>query len=209
MLQSMTMQPLIYLASQSPRRRDLLKQIGIHFQVLLLRDDPRRLPDIDETPLQIEMPADYVQRICRAKAHAGWNSLLHRKLPKLPVLSADTTVSLDKKIIGKPRDRADAVAMLHFLSGRTHQVLSAVAIILEERLEMRLSTTDVTFAILSEARIQHYLNSDEAYDKAGAYGIQGIAGAFVQRIEGSYSGVVGLPLYETTELLQSFGYPAP
>jgi len=205
----MTMQPQIYLASQSPRRRDLLKQIGIRFQILLMRDDPRRLPDIDETPLQVEMPADYVQRICQAKAHAAWSSLLHRNLPKFPVLSADTTVTVDSKIIGKPRDRADAASMLRLLSGRTHKVLSAVAVILEERLEMRLSTTAVTFATLSEERIQHYLNSDEAHDKAGAYGIQGTAGAFVQRIEGSYSGVVGLPLYETTELLQSFGYPAP
>lgn len=205
----MTMQPQIYLASQSPRRRDLLKQIGIRFQILLMRDDPRRLPDIDESPLQVEMPADYVQRICQAKAHAAWNSVLHRNLPKFPVLSADTTVTVDRKIIGKPRDRADATAMLHLLSGRKHQVLSAVAVMLDERLEMRLSTTEVTFATLSDERIQHYLNSDEAHDKAGAYGIQGIAGAFVQRIEGSYSGVVGLPLYETTELLQSFGYPAP
>ena len=205
----MIMQPQIYLASQSPRRRDLLKQIGVSFQVLLMRDDPRRLPDIDETPLQVERPADYVQRVCRAKARAGWDSLLHRNLPKLPVLSADTIVTLDNKIIGKPRDRADAASMLRLLSGRKHKVLSAVAVMLEEHLEMRLSATDVTFATLSEERIQHYLLSDEAHDKAGAYGIQGIAGAFVQSIEGSYSGVVGLPLYETVELLQSFGYPAP
>lgn len=205
----MIMQPQIYLASQSPRRRDLLKQIGIHFQILLMRDDPRRLPDVDESPLPAETPVDYVQRVCKAKALAAWDSLLHRNLPPFPVLSADTIVTLDRKIIGKPRDRADAAAMLRLLSGRKHQVLSAVAVMLEERLEMSLSSTDVTFANLSEKRIQHYLLSDEAHDKAGAYGIQGIAGAFVQRIEGSYSGVVGLPLWETVELLQSFGYPAP
>ena len=205
----MVMQPQIYLASQSPRRRDLLKQIGVNFRVLLMRNDPRRLSDVDETPLQLEMPADYVQRICKAKARTGWHSLLSRDLPKLPVLSADTIVTLDNKIIGKPRDRADAAAMLRLLSGRKHRVLSAVALILDERLEMRLSTTDVTFSTLSEEGIQRYLLSDEAHDKAGAYGIQGIGGAFVQRIEGSYSGVVGLPLYETVELLQSFGYNAP
>ena len=174
-----------------------------------MRNDPRRLSDVDETPLQLEMPADYVQRICKAKARTGWHSLLSRDLPKLPVLSADTIVTLDNKIIGKPRDRADAAAMLRLLSGRKHRVLSAVALILDERLEMRLSTTDVTFSTLSEEGIQRYLLSDEAHDKAGAYGIQGIGGAFVQRIEGSYSGVVGLPLYETVELLQSFGYNAP
>ena len=205
----MSMTTQIYLASQSPRRSDLLKQIGIDFQLLSLRADPRRLPDIDETPLSTEMPADYVQRICQAKARAGWESLLYRKLPHMPVLSADTTVTLDHKIIGKPRDRAEAAATLRLLSGRKHQVLSAVAVVLGERLQVRLSTTDVTFATLTEERIQHYLNNNEAHDKAGAYGIQGSAAAFVQHIEGSYSGVVGLPLFETAELLQSFGYPAP
>ncbi len=205
----MSIMPHIYLASQSPRRRDLLKQIGINFQILLLRTDPRRIPDVDETPLPAEAPADYVQRICQTKARAAWDSLLHRKLRQFPVLSADTSVALNQQIIGKPRDRADAAATLRLLSGRKHQVLSAVAVIQGERLEMRLSTTEVTFAALSEERIQRYLRSDEAHDKAGAYGIQGVAGAFVQRLEGSYSGVMGLPLYETTELLHSFGYPAP
>ena len=202
----MIMQPLIYLASQSPRRSELLQQIGIHFQVLLLRNDIHRPADVDETPLPAEVPAAYVQRICQAKVKAAWNALLQRNWPKFPVLSADTTVVVDHKIIGKPPDRRDAATILHLLSGRKHQVLSAVAMMLDERVEMRLCTSDVTFAPLSEARIQHYLDSDEAYDKAGAYAIQGLAGAFVQRIEGSYSAVVGLPLYETAELLQSFGY---
>lgn len=205
----MSTTPQIYLASQSPRRSDLLKQIGINFEILSLRADPRRLPDVDETPLPAETPADYVQRICQAKARAGWESLLYRKLPQFPVLGADTTVTLDHKIIGKPRDRAEAAATLRLLAGRTHQVLSAVAMCRGERLEMRLSRSEVTFGPLSEARIQHYLLGNEAHDKAGAYGIQGIAGAFVQRLEGSYSGVMGLPLYETTEILHSFGYPAP
>ena len=205
----MKIQPYIYLASQSPRRRDLLKQIGINFQILLLRDQPRRISDVDETPLPNEIATDYVQRICRAKALAAWNSVLFRNLPQAPVLAADTIVALDNIIIGKPRDRKDAAVILRLLSGRKHQVFSAVAVILHERIELRLSTTEVTFVELSDERIQRYILSNEALDKAGAYGIQGIAGAFVQRIEGSYSGVVGLPLFETAELLQSFGYPAP
>lgn len=209
MLVAMTMQPHIYLASQSPRRRELLKQIGINFQVLLLRDDPRRIPDVDETPHANENPAEYVQRVCRAKVHAAWESLHFRRLPLYPVLGADTSVVLDNKIIGKPRDHNEAAAILRLLSGRKHQVLSAVAVTSGERTELRLSTTEVTFTTLSEERIHRYLLGNEAHDKAGAYGIQGMAGAFVQRIEGSYSGVMGLPLYETTEILHSFGYPAP
>lgn len=205
----MKIQPYIYLASQSPRRRDLLKQIGINFQILLLRDEPRRISDVDETPFPNEIATDYVQRICRAKALAAWKSVLFRNLPQAPVLAADTIVVLDNIIIGKPRDRKGAAVILRSLSGRKHQVFSAVAVILHERIELRLSLTEVTFVELSDERIQRYILSNEALDKAGAYGIQGIAGAFVQRIEGSYSGVVGLPLFETAELLQSFGYPAP
>jgi septum formation protein len=205
----MTIQPYIYLASKSPRRRDLLLQIGINFQTLQLSEDPRRIPDVDETPRANENAPDYVQRICRAKAVAAWESLLFRKLPPAPLLAADTTVALDNIIIGKPRDKNDAAAILRLLSGRQHQIFTAIAVILQERIELRLSVTEVTFAELSDERIQRYISGDEALDKAGAYGIQGIAGAFVQRIEGSYSAVVGLPLYETAELLQSFGYPAP
>ncbi len=202
-------QPRIYLASQSPRRRELLKQIGINFEMLLLRSDQRRMVDMNETPHADELPEEYVKRICAGKARAGWDALKFRNLPPFPVLAADTTVTLDGKIIGKPRDREDAVAMLYQLSGRQHQVLSAVAAAFEERIEIRLSTTSVTFAALGEERIRRYLLTNEWHDKAGAYGIQGYAGAFVQRIEGSYSGVMGLPLYETVELLRVFGHPAP
>jgi septum formation protein len=205
----MIRQPHIYLASQSPRRRELLKQIGISFQILLLRDDPRRIPDVDETPHANEAPAEYVQRVCRAKVKAARDSLHYRRLPLYPVLGADTTVVLDNQIIGKPRDHSEAAATLRLLSGRKHQVLTAVAVTSGERTELRLSSTEVTFATLSKERIRRYLLSSEPHDKAGAYGIQGLAGAFVQRIEGSYSGVMGLPLYETTEILHSFGYPAP
>jgi len=202
-------QPRIYLASQSPRRRELLKQIGINFDMLLLRNDPRRRLDVDESPEANESPVDYVQRICRAKATVGWDASLTRNLRPFPVLAADTTVTLDNKIFGKPNDREDAAATLRELSGRQHQVLSAVAVAFEERVELRLSTTTVTFATLDEDRIRRYLMSNEGHDKAGAYGIQGLAGAFVQRIEGSYSGVMGLPLCETVELLRSFGHPVP
>ena len=202
-------QTRIYLASQSPRRRELLKQIGIGFEMLLLRSDPRRKIDVDESPLGSEDPVDYVQRICRTKAEAACDALLARNLRPLPVLAADTTVTVDNKILGKPRDREDAVAMLQLLSGRQHKVLSAIAVAAGDRIETRLSTTTVTFATLSEERIHRYVLTNESHDKAGAYAIQGHAGAFVERIEGSYSGVMGLPLFETVELLRTFGYSAP
>ena len=199
----------IYLCSQSPRRRELLKQIGVNYEMLLLRSDPRRNISVDETPHENEDPVGYVQRICRAKAQAGWDALLYRNLPPFPVLAADTTVTIDGKIIGKPRDNNHAAEILRELSGRQHQVLTALAVTYEERTEMRLSTTTITFAELDEQRIHRYLLSNEAHDKAGAYGIQGYAGAFIEHIDGSYSGVMGLPLFETVELLKVFGYPAP
>jgi septum formation protein len=201
--------PRIYLASQSPRRRDLLKQIGVNFEVLLLRTDPRRKADVDETPHDNEPPDDYVMRICQAKAHSGLAVLRFRNLPSFPVLAADTTVTLDGKVLGKPADREEAASMLRLLSGREHRVLSAVAIAFNDKIEVRLSETAVTFVTLSEERIRRYVLTSEPHDKAGSYGIQGHAGAFVQRIEGSYSGVVGLPLAETVELLQMSGYPVP
>lgn len=205
----MSTQPFIYLASHSPRRSELLKQIGINFRLLLLRDDPRHIADVDETPHANEAASDYVQRICRAKAAAAWESLQFRNLPQAPILVADTTVVLDNIIIGKPRSRHDAIAILRLLSGRQHQVLTAVAVILGKRFELRLSSTEILFAELSDESIERYILSEEADDKAGAYGIQGRAGVFVKRLEGSYSGVVGLPLYETAQILISFGYPAP
>ncbi|MBI5006774.1 MAG: septum formation inhibitor Maf [Nitrosomonadales bacterium] len=201
--------PHIYLASQSPRRRELLKQIGVRYEMLLLRNDSRREVGVDETPHDGEAPVDYVQRVCRDKALAGWETLGLRNLPLHPVLAADTTVTLEGKIIGKPDDNEHAAAILRTLSGTRHQVLTAVAVAFAERLEMRLSTTTITFDTLSEERIRRYLLTGEAHDKAGAYGIQGHAGAFVKHIDGSYTGVMGLPLYETVELLKLFGYPAP
>jgi septum formation protein len=199
--------PRIYLASQSPRRRELLKQIGVNFETLLLRNDPRRTVDVDETPRPDEAPVDYVKRVCLEKAEAGWRAVGFRNLLPAPVLAADTAVTLDGKIIGKPKDREDSAAILHMLSGREHEVMSAVAVAFAERVEMRLSVTRVRFAQLSDARIRHYVNLNEGHDKAGGYGIQGYAGAFVEHIEGSYSSVMGLPLFETVEILKSFGHP--
>lgn len=201
--------PSIYLASQSPRRRELLKQIGVHHEVLSLRSDPHRSVDVDETPHPGEDPVPYVQRVCRDKAEAGWNAVTMRQLPRRPVLAADTTVTIAGDIIGKPDNDEHAAAILRRLSGTQHQVLTAVAVAFEERLEMRLSTTTITFDTLGEERIRRYLLTREAHGKAGAYGIQGYAGAFVRHIDGSYTGVMGLPLHETVELLKLFGYPAP
>ncbi len=201
--------PRIYLASQSPRRRELLKQIGIHYESLLIRSNSRRTLDVDETPHPGEAPVDYVQRVSSTKARAGWETLALRNLPAYPVLAADTTVTLNGEIIGKPDDQEHAAEILRKLSGTQHQVLTAVSMALGERLETRLSTTTITFDTLTEDRIRRYLHTHEAHDKAGAYGIQGYAGAFVKHIDGSYTGVMGLPLYETVELLRLFGYPAP
>lgn len=202
-------QPRIYLASQSPRRRELLKQVGINFEMLLLRDDPIRGADVDETPLAIEQPEAYVTRICQEKANKGCQLLSYRSLPLFPVLAADTSVILDGKIFGKPKNVEHAAEMLRQLSGREHQVLSAVVIAMGDQIESALSTTTVRFTTLSEQRIRHYLLSKDYNDKAGAYGIQGQAAAFIEHISGSYSGVMGLPLFETVQLLQRFNFPTP
>ncbi|MDD5402999.1 MAG: Maf family protein [Sulfuricella sp.] len=194
----------IYLASASPRRRELLKQIGVRFEVLLLRDHPSRM-DVDETPHGGEDPRDYVLRLARLKAEAGSRASRARHLPAYPVLAADTSVILDGQIIGKPADRGEAENMLARLAGRRHEVLTAVAVAFEERVEIMLSASTVEFAPLDARRIKRYVASGESHDKAGAYAIQGRAAAFVARLEGSYSGVMGLPLFETAQLLQKFG----
>lgn len=199
----------IYLASQSPRRRELLKQIGVNFNILLMRTDPRRNIDVDETPLADELPESYARRVCQAKAEMGYTVLQLRNLPLAPVLAADTVVTLDGKIFGKPDDAAHGAAMLRQLSGREHQVFSAVALALGNRLEVTLSVSSVRMAKLSEQRIKHYLHTNEYADKAGGYAIQGYAAAFIEYLSGSYSGVMGLPLFETAQLLQRFGCPTP
>ena len=202
-------QPRIYLASQSPRRRELLKQIGINFEMLLMRSDPRRNLEVDETQHPDELPENYVRRVSQAKAEAGYDVLKLRNLPQFPVLAADTTVTLDSKIFGKPDSAEQAAEMLRQLSGREHHVLSAVAIALEEHVEVALSTSTVRFVTLSEERIRRYLLTREYTGKAGGYAIQGQAGAFIEHLSGSYSGVMGLPLFETVQLLQRFDYPTP
>lgn len=194
----------IYLASRSPRRRELLRQIGVAYEVLLYREDPRRGPDVDETPHAGEDPVTYVERMARIKADAAWYAISRRRVPPLPALAADTTVVLDGAILGKPADAEDAFAMLERLSGRPHRVLTAVAVRLGDREEMRLSDSTVELRAMSAAEIRRYVASGEPMDKAGAYGIQGRAAAFVRHLSGSFSGVVGLPLCETAELLAAF-----
>ncbi|HVQ60815.1 MAG TPA: Maf family protein [Burkholderiales bacterium] len=194
----------IYLASRSPRRRELLKQIGIPFEVLVLREHPGRNVDVDESQRPGENPDEYVRRVGRVKADAGWDRVVQRRLRRFPVLAADTVVCVDDVILGKPPDPAHAAKMLRLLSGREHRVLTAVAFKLEERLELVVSESKVRFAEISQADIEAYVASGEPTDKAGAYAIQGRAGAFITELHGSYSGVMGLPLYETTQLLKKF-----
>ena len=197
--------PRIYLASRSPRRRELLKQVGIHFELLLLREHPAERADVDETPLPGETPADYVRRIALTKAEVAAWRMSERRLPPLAVLAADTTVVLEGGIVGKPADAAQAAATLRRLAGRTHEVVSAVAVSSPHRLESALSVTRVQFRALQDEEIVRYVASGEPLDKAGSYAIQGKAAAFIERIEGSYSGVMGLPLFETVSLLRGAG----
>ena len=186
--------PLLYLASKSPRRRDLLAQIGVTPAVIAL--------ELDEAPRPGEAPEDYARRVARDKARAG-RALLPTGCA-VPVLGADTLVTIDGRILGKPRDAAEAVAMLRLLSGRTHRVLSAVALIgREERLA--LSTSEVSFRVIDDREARAYWASGEPADKAGSYAIQGLGALFVRELRGSYSGVMGLPLFETAELLAAEG----
>ena len=201
-------QPLdrsIYLASRSPRRRELLGHIGIKFHLLLFRNRPGAAPDVDEEPLEGEAPRDYVMRVARAKAVAGWQRMLERNLPRHPVLAADTTVALEGRIFGKPAGRAEAAAMLAALSGKRHEVLTGVVVQYEDEVEEALSVSEVQFRELTPQEIQDYVATGEPDDKAGAYAIQGRAALFVAEIRGSQSGIVGLPLYETAQLLQKMG----
>ena len=192
----------IYLASRSPRRRDLLSQIGVRYHLLLFRTRPSEGPEVDETPLASESPDAYVERVARAKAESGWERMVQRNLPQAPVLAADTTVALQARILGKPTDRNHAAAILAELSGQTHQVLTAVALKQLDRLESAVSISEVRFKPLTEQEIQQYVASGECDDKAGAYAIQGRAALFVMHLSGSYSGVMGLPLYETWQLIE-------
>lgn len=199
--------PSLYLASQSPRRRELLTQIGVDYQVVVA--------EIDETPHAGETPANYVQRLAREKAAAGWAALQQQSLPLRPVLGADTAVVLDTplnslgaspgmpQILGKPTDLNDARNMLRQLSGRSHRVLTAVSLCGAQQFTA-LSATTVWFRAITDIEIDAYWAAGEPRDKAGSYGIQGYAAVFIERIDGSYSGVMGLPLFETAQLLEHF-----
>jgi len=191
--------PHLYLASQSPRRRELLRQIGVDHEVLSVA--------VTEQPLAQESAQDYVQRLAREKACAGVSRLSMESLRSAPVLGADTIVVCAGEILEKPRDQIHAATMLRALAGQTHQVMTAVAIADETRHEVLLSTTEVSFRPLSDAEIAAYWRTGEPQDKAGGYAIQGLGAVFVRELRGSYTGVVGLPLEATMDLLQSFGVP--
>ncbi|MCW5297856.1 Maf family protein [Herbaspirillum lusitanum] len=189
----------IYLASKSPRRRELLRQIGIDFE-LLLNDK-----EVDEQVLPNEKPADYVARVTRDKLLSARQTMLYRQLPMRPILSADTTVVVDDLILGKPADVREAVEMITRLSGRTHQVLTSVAVAFQEQMWQITQYSDVAFEALSDDMIRAYCSTQEPFDKAGGYGIQGLASIFIKDIAGSHSGIMGLPLFETAQLLQKTG----
>jgi septum formation protein len=194
----------VYLASRSPRRRELLKQIGVAFELLLFRESAERGADVDESVQPGEQPEAYVRRVCGEKASAAWSRIEQRRLPRMPVLAADTTVCLGSEVLAKPADTADAARILKALSGREHRVLSAVSLQLDRRVELAVSESFVRFRELDAKEIDGYVQSGEPMDKAGAYAIQGRAAAFIAELRGSYSGVMGLPLYETSQLLARF-----
>jgi nucleoside triphosphate pyrophosphatase len=190
---------LVYLASASPRRRQLLSQIGVPFQVLSV--------DVDESIGAGESPERYVLRVAEAKAVAGLAHRVAGRRPQGPVLGADTAVVAAGAILGKPADSADAERMLGLLSGSTHEVLTAVALAIDDGVLSRLSRSEVTFREITREEARDYWNTGESRDKAGGYAIQGYGAVFVSALRGSYSGVMGLPLFETAQMLRSAGVP--
>ena len=199
------MNDFIYLASQSPRRSQLLDQLGVRHQLLL--PGPDEDAEALEAVLGNEDPSAYVRRVTQLKLDAALNRLKKRGLTEAPVLCSDTTVALGRVIFGKPVNGADAERMLTALSGQTHRVLTGVALgTLTER-HQALSESRVTFDQLSSRQIQAYVASGEPLGKAGAYAVQGMAAAYISHLSGSYSGIMGLPLFETAQLLRSFAYP--
>ena len=199
-----TVSKFVYLASQSPRRSQLLTQLGVQHELLL--------PDADEDAEGIEAvlphepPSRYVQRVTRLKLEAALQRLQRRKLPVAPVLCADTTVAMGSRIYGKPANARDVQRILGELSGREHRVLTAVAVGQGKKFEAALSVSKVRFAQLDAAWIKRYVASGEPMGKAGAYAIQGAASARIEQIRGSYSGIMGLPMFETAALLREFGF---
>jgi septum formation protein len=201
-----TLPTSIYLASKSPRRAELLRQLGVEFTELRLREAPGRERDVVEGPRDGETARDYVTRIARTKALVAWHRMGQRQLPPLPVLAADTEVILDGTIFGKPVDAVEATRMLTALSGRTHEVITALYVKWDHVIEGAMSTSRVTFRALDAGEIERYCATGEPLDKAGAYAIQGRAAGFISHLEGSYSGVVGLPLFETAGILARIGF---
>jgi septum formation protein len=195
----------IYLASKSPRRRELLRQIGVNFELLLLREKTPRGPDVTEEVLANEPARDYVARVTREKAGFAARLMNERRLPPRPILAADTTVVVDGAILGKPANVKEATAMLRSLSGRSHDVLTSIALSHDGEVQQITQCSEVEFAALTDAEIATYCAGKEPYDKAGGYGIQGPAAAFISRIAGSYTGIMGLPLFETAQLLKQAG----
>jgi septum formation protein len=193
----------IYLASQSPRRRQLLDQIGVRHELLLPRDDEDA--ESLEAEKSGELAAAYVERVTRAKLWAARLRLRKSGLPDAPILCADTTVVLGRRILGKPADAADAARTLRLLSGKTHRVITAVTVGAAGGEWRAVSTSRVRFAALPDAVIEAYVASGEPFGKAGAYAIQSAMAAWIERIDGSYSGIMGLPLYETAQLLKKAG----
>ncbi len=201
----------LYLASRSSRRRELLKQIGVRFEPLLLRLSQPRGPDIDEEQHADESAAAYVERIAHAKAEYGLRVIMMRSMLMKPVLAADTIVIVDGEVLGKPANPDAAAASLRRLSGRAHEVRTSVALafggVTTPRVNVVTSTTLVRMRAIRDEEVTCYCATAEPYDKAGGYAIQGLAAIFIDRIEGSYSGVMGLPLAETAELLKQAGMP--
>lgn len=196
------MTDFIYLASQSPRRRQLLEQLGCRHELLL--PDTGEDTESIERVLPGEPPLAYVRRVTQLKLDAALARLKQRGLPSAPVLCSDTTVAWGRRIYGKPDDADDALRMLAELAGKTHRVLTAVAMASSRLRELRLSESRVTFAPVSKAALRAYVATGEPLGKAGAYAVQGRAAAFIERISGSYSGIMGLPLFETAQLLSRF-----
>ena len=198
------MSDFVYLASQSPRRRQLLEQIGIRHELLL--PGPEEDAEALEAVLPDELPDAYCARVTAAKLDAALARRVARGLPPAPILCADTTVAVDALILGKPQDEADAARMLGLMSGRRHRVITAVAVADGQRRAEALNVSEVEFAPLSATQIARYIASREPFGKAGSYAIQSQAAAWIVNISGSYSGIMGLPLFETASLLATFGF---
>lgn len=196
----------LWLASKSPRRAELLAGMGVPFEVLQFTNDQGAQYEVDESVLPGEAARDYVRRVALDKALHALSYMRDRGLTERPLLSADTTVAMGGRILGKPTDASEARQMLAELSGKTHEVLTAVIVVSGNDIRQALSVSRVAFMPLSEETIERYVATGEPFDKAGAYGIQGHAGIFVAEMQGSFTGIMGLPVHETAGLLQPLGF---